>query len=138
MRALVDTDVILDVLLARPQFVVDAKAVWQANEAGTFEGYISAITPVNIFYIARKLKGGESARQAVTEVLAAWQVCPVDAAILAAALKLSLKDYEDAVQHASASANHLEMIVTRNIEDYREATLPILAPSAFLALLRAK
>jgi predicted nucleic acid-binding protein len=138
MRALIDTDVILDVLLARPQFVADAMAIWQANETGTFEGYISAITPVNIFYIARKLKGGESALQAVTEVLDTWHVCPIDATILGAALKLSLKDYEDAVQHATASANHLEMIVTRNVEDYREATLQILTPGDFLAHLRSK
>lgn len=53
MRVLFDTDVILDVLLDRPGFAEPATAPWEASEQGRLDGHISAITPVNVFYIAR-------------------------------------------------------------------------------------
>ncbi len=135
MRVLVDTDVILDVLLARPEFVDEAAIIWQANTDDVFEGYISAITPVNVFYIARKLKGVDAAREAVNLLLAAWRVCPVNESILKAALALPFKDYEDAVQHAGGDTLQADFLVTRNIEDYRESTITVLSPAAFLEKL---
>ena len=137
MRVLLDTDVVLDLLLDRPGFAEHAAAVWEANEQGRVEAYISAITPVNVFYIARKLKGAEKARQAVIELLAALRVCPLDQVMLQTALSLPLTDYEDAVQLASAMASQLDALLTRNLEDYQNATLPIFSPPDFLAHLTA-
>jgi predicted nucleic acid-binding protein len=103
MRVLLDTDVVLDLLLDRPGFVEDAAAILEANEQGRVEAYISAITPVNVFYIARKLKGTETAWQAVAELLAAFRICPIDQASLQLAMSLPMTDYEDAVQRDSQS-----------------------------------
>lgn len=58
-RVLIDTDVMLDVLLVRAEFNEAANAIWTANQQGIFEGYISAITPVNVYYIARKHLGND-------------------------------------------------------------------------------
>lgn len=56
IRALLDTNIILDLFLDRQTFVKEAAALWMANEQGHFEGYIAAITPINLWYIARKTK----------------------------------------------------------------------------------
>ena len=134
MRVLLDTDVILDLLLDRAGFAEHA-ALWEAHEQGRLEAYVSAITPVNVFYIARKLKGAETARQAVIELLATLRVCPLDQTTLEKALTLPFSDYEDAVQLASTLAYHLDALVTRNLEDYKNATLPVFSPSEFLVRL---
>ena len=52
-RVLLDTNVVLDFLLDRAPFADAAAALWQANDDGQIEAYISVITPVNVFYIAR-------------------------------------------------------------------------------------
>lgn len=135
MRVLVDTDVILDALLARPNFVEEAAIIWQANVDGVFEGFVSAITPLNVFYIARKIKGIDAAREAVDLLLAAWHVCPVNESVLKAALALPFTDFEDAVQHSGGETLHVDCIVTRNLEDYRQSTLLVLSPAAFLEKL---
>ena len=135
MRVLLDTDVILDLLLDRTGFVESAAALWEAHEQGRLEAYISGITPINVFYIARKLKGAEIARRAVIELLATLRICPLDQAALETALTLPLNDYEDAVQLASAMANRLDALITRNLEDYKNATLPVFSPPEFLARL---
>ncbi len=135
MRALLDTDVVLDVLLAREPFVDEASNLWLANEQELFEGYVAAITPLNIFYIVRKIKGQAIARQAVLEVLSALRVCTIDHPVLLAAHGLPVTDYEDAVQHASAQSSQVDAIITRNISDYSAATIPIFSPADFIRQL---
>ena len=49
------------------------------------------------------------------------------------ALSSPIADYEDAVQHASAVAAGSDVIITRNIEDYRNATLAVLSPPGFIS-----
>lgn len=132
MRVLFDTDVVLDLVLAREPFDQAARALFKLHEQGGIDAYIAAITPVNVFYIARKLKGVDAARQAVKLLLASLTVCPLYKSILDEAGKLPFTDYEDAVQHASAIASRLEAIVTRDLNDYKNATLPIFSPREFL------
>lgn len=55
MRVLLDTNILLDLFLERDPFVEDAAAIVAYHEAGRFTGYVSAITPVNLFYITRNL-----------------------------------------------------------------------------------
>lgn len=132
MRVLLDTDVVLDLLLDREPFAEAAAELWELNRQRRYEGYICAITPVNVFYIARKLKGRDEARQLVVKLLTALRVCSVDSIVLQGALSLSFTDFEDAVQHASAASNLLDVIITRNIDDYKAATLPVFTPVDFL------
>ncbi len=55
MRVLLDTNIILDFVLNRPPFANNAAEILRAHEKGDIEGYISAITPVNLYYITRKM-----------------------------------------------------------------------------------
>jgi predicted nucleic acid-binding protein len=136
MRVLVDTDVILDFLLFRPGFVDDAAAIWESAKQGYFEGYVSALTPTNVFYVARKSRGNDGARELLTTLLDRWHVCPVTETVLDLALKLPFTDFEDAVQHTCATEMNLDAIVTRNLNDYRHATLLVFSPIEFLARLK--
>lgn len=133
MRVLLDTNVILDFLLDREPFAQAAADLWQANEDGDIDAYVSAMTPVNVFYIARKFRGSEEARRVVSGLLAACRIAPLDYQVLSQALALPFKDYEDAVQHASATGSQLEAVITRNPGDFQGATLPVYAPAEFLA-----
>ena len=135
MRVLFDTNIILDLFLDRAPFADDAAELWQANADGRLEGFVSAITPVNLFYIARRLRERSIAFQAVGAVLAAMSVCHLDQTTLQTALTLPFRDYEDAVQHASAASNRLDAIVTRNIKDFAGATVPVFSPTELLSQL---
>ncbi|MBP9500703.1 MAG: PIN domain-containing protein [Candidatus Promineofilum sp.] len=132
MRVLLDTDVILDLLLDRAPFADAAAALWLAHEREQLNAYIAAITPINLFYIARKLRDEETARKAIIELLAALNVCAIDQETLHSALLLPFRDYEDAVQHAAANTAGLDAIITRNTKDFSAATLPVFTPSEFI------
>ena len=132
MRVLFDTDLVLDLVLDREPFVEEAAALFILHEQGRINSYISGITLVNVFYLTRKFKGIDAASEAVKELLAALNVCPLDRSVLEAAQRLVFADYEDAVQHASATSSQLDAIITRNLDDYRNATLPVFSPTDFL------
>ena len=131
MRALLDTDVVLDLLLERQPFATEAERIWRANDAGEFDAYISAITPVNVFSIARRPRDAATARQAVSAALAGMRVCPVDRAVLQAALATPFADFEDAARHSAAIIGGLDAIIARNGADYAGAALPIFSPADF-------
>jgi predicted nucleic acid-binding protein len=138
MRVLLDTDVVLDVILAREPFAKDAAELLDLSERGIFEPYVSAITPLNIFYIARKAKAVRDLRQAIQALLQKVGVCTVDKSILTSALAVRFVDYEDAVQQCSATAAGLDAIVTRNVHDYKYSTLPVFSPDDFLQHLKSQ
>jgi predicted nucleic acid-binding protein len=137
MRVLLDTDVILDVITARLPFTAKAAELLDLSEKGAFEAYISALTPLNVFYIARKAKSSANLRESIKELLQAVKVCPLNDAILSAAFAMPFSDYEDAVQHCCATAAGLEAIVTRNVSDYKNSTLPVFTPTEFLSHIKS-
>jgi predicted nucleic acid-binding protein len=138
MRVLLDTDIIFDFLLEREPFFQVARDLILFITTGQFEGYISSITPINLFYHGRKIVGAGKAREGIADLLKLVRVCPITHACLVQALSLSFADYEDAVQHSSVAASGLDAIVTRNLKDYKNATLPIFSPMDFLAKLKSQ
>jgi len=125
MRALIDTNILLDVLLERGEFLPESRAVWLTNEQGAFEGYISAMTPVNIYYIARKILQDKTAtRNLISKILNSFRICALTKLELQNALSLPFSDYEDAVQTASAVIEDLDAIVTRNKKDFKGRPFP--------------
>ena len=136
MRVLVDTNIVQDALLEREPFVSDARALLEASRSQQIQGYVTATTLTNIFYIVRRqTRNLDRARQAISLTLALMEVCPVNRDILEAAFASNLRDFEDAVQLACAMASSLDAIITRNAQDFAGVTLPILSASELLESL---
>ena len=135
MRILLDTNILLDVFFQREPYAAASDSVWQACEQGRCAGYITPLTLVNIFYLARKQLRAQKARELVVDTLSVFQVASLGFSEMEHALGLPLDDYEDAVQLAGALASGLDVIVTRNGKDFRGASIPALAPDAFLKQL---
>lgn len=135
MQVLVDTNIILDYLLEREPFVTDAEALFEAIQSQRIEGYVTATTLTDIFYIVRKERGIVIAKQAVSRILVVMKICTVDRSILETAISSNLPDFEDAVQLACAMALNLDVIVTRDTQGFAGATLPILLAGEVLQLL---
>ncbi len=128
MRILLDTNVVLDFLLNREPFIADAEVLFQSIDANQIDGFIAATTLTNIYYIVRKAEGSKVAQDAIAQILADLQICPVDRQILEHAVTLDFRDFEDAVQYACAIAHNVGAIVTRDLKDFTNSTIPALSP----------
>lgn len=133
MNVLVDTNVWLDIFLARQPFVsTSARAVslLDTPEHGIFTG---APTVTTIFYLVDRSLDRSTARDKIRTLLDRCRVAAVDGDVLRSALEDDFDDYEDAVLHSSAHAAHLDAILTRDTSDFERASLPVYTPEEFVA-----
>lgn len=137
MNVLFDTNVVLDVLLARAPHAEAAARLFSLVDSGRLEGTVCATTVTTVFYLASKAVGGKEARRLVADLLSLFSVAAVGRPELEIALGLSFDDFEDAVLHEAARSAGMTAIVTRNGRDFTRATLPIFAPQELLAALGA-
>ena len=68
-------------------------------------------------------------------MLTAVHIVAVTEDEIKAALHLSWKDFEDAVQYAVASSVEMDGIITRNKGDYSQSALNVWSPQEFMDLL---
>ncbi len=129
MNILIDTNVILDVLCNRAEFVEDALKVFRSCEAERITGCISALSVPNIVYIMRKELDNERIKEILTILTSIFTVVDLRESDLLRAAELDFKDYENALQAVCASRAKADYIVTRNIKDFRGSPVPALKPS---------
>jgi len=132
-RMLFDTNVVLDVLLNRPPWAAEAIRLWRANEAGAIVGYVTASSLTDIFYVACRIGGRDTAHRAVRVCLDAFEICPVDRRALEQAAALPGNDFEDNLQMVCASQMALDAIVTRDVQGFNSSPVPVLTPAEAIA-----
>lgn len=137
MRLLLDTNILLDVLLARAPHADAAVRILAAVESGAVSGVISATSVTTVFYLAAKAVGVRRAKGHVRTILSLCDVAPVTEAVLSRALDLGFADFEDAVVHEAARAARCTGIVTRDAVGFKRAELPVYSPMELVAVLHA-
>ena len=129
MKILIDTNVILDVLCNRKEFVEDSLKVFKYCETNQITGYISALSIPNIVYIMRKELTGEKIREILTVLTSIFTVIDLRETDIMRAAELEFSDYEDALQSVCASRIKANFIVTRNIKDFKNSKVPAVKPA---------
>nr|MBQ4318671.1 PIN domain-containing protein [Clostridia bacterium] len=132
MKVLIDTNVILDVLCNRKDFVEDSLKVFKYCEAGRITGCISALSVPNIVYIMRKELDGKRIKEILTTLTSIFTVADLLQTDLLRAAGMEFSDYEDALQSVCASRVKADYIVTRNIKDFMNSAVPAIKPSELL------
>lgn len=135
MRLLVDTNVLLDVLCAREEFLKDSAMVWKCCEVGKAEGCISALSIPNIVYILRKELTPEKTQKVIEQLFLIFKIVDLKASDLKKAAALKTSDYEDALQIVGASRIKADYIVTRNVQDFAASSIPTLMPKSLSEIL---
>ena len=69
MNALFDTNVVLDVLLARAPFVTDSNACFLQVEDGQLRGYLGATTVTALDHLISSSLSGKASRQQIERLL---------------------------------------------------------------------
>lgn len=135
MKVLFDTNVILDVLLEREQFLVLSSNLVSSAETGLIKGYLCATTIITIDYLVSKQYNKEKAKLAIQSLLKIFQIASVDRIVLEESVNSKFTHFEDAVQYYSGQLIPVDSIVTRNISDFKNAEYPIYSPSELWSIV---
>jgi len=135
MKALYDTNVLIDVLAKREPFFDDSAHVWTLAERGAIQGFVSVISFNNIYYIVRKLRSRKTAERMMSLLRDTFTPVALDEQILNQAIDAGFKDFEDAIQYYSAVREGVDCIITRNISHFPPTDVAPLTPKECLASL---
>lgn len=133
MVLLIDTNIVLDVLLNRLEFVKDSAMIWKLCETEQVKGYISTLTYANIVYVMRKQLTPDQIGEVFRKLNLIFEFADFSFAVLERAVNMKWKDFEDAVQSAMAESVHADYIITRNLKDFTQSKVMAFTPSELLA-----
>ena len=138
MRILVDTNVLLDVLCNRKEFVGMSAKVWKCCETRIVEGHISALSVPNIVYILRKELDAKKTVEIIDRIGLIFTIDDLRAEDLKKAAAFEYSDFEDALQSICAERVKADHIVTRNIKDFQGTSITAISPADFIAIIGQK
>lgn len=130
----VDTNIVIDLLAKREKFYEAAQELFSKSDSKEIELYISALTIANTHYLLANTYKADYVRKILIKFKLLVKVLPIDDKILELALASDFKDFEDAVQYHTALENNIDIILTRNKKDFKNAVLPILTAKEYLEL----
>ena len=132
-KVLIDTDVILDFFFDRKPFSDDAAQVLALCETEKITGFVTSVIISNVYYLLRQTATHERVVEKLKQLLSITEVLITDKKIVLKALNSNFKDFEDALQNFSAEiSGEVDVIITRNIKDYKNSSLGVLTPGSFI------
>lgn len=129
-----DSDVLLDWLCDRQPWNVHAETLLSRAIDGNWQVFTSPLALANVFYIHRKHAGSAAALNALKLLTEFIQIATLDGAHVRKALATDHPDFEDQLQIAcAAGVPELSAIITRNLSDYSNASVPAMSAEQWLA-----
>ena len=134
MKVFVDTNVLVDFICKREPFFVPAKSLFALCLLGKVEIVISCLSAVNAIYIGRKYKSLDLKRKlkGLSQIVS---FVDLSTSTVLESLDTTWKDYEDALQNATATVVGADCIVTRNKKDFEDTSLKVYTPEELLEVL---
>jgi predicted nucleic acid-binding protein len=134
-KVFVDTDVCIDLLSGRMPFNKTAEILFSLADNGKIKIYVSSLSFANIDYVLRSQYSHTHSRQIIGKFKTIINVLSVDSKTIDLAVASDFSDFEDAIQYSCAIENNLTTIITRNIKDYKKATIKVVTPETFISIL---
>ncbi|MBR1482939.1 MAG: PIN domain-containing protein [Ruminococcus sp.] len=133
MKVLLDTCVVVDALQKREPFSEDAENIFLAVANWKIEGYITAKSVTDIYYLTHRLTHSDAAtRDILNKLFSLFGILDTTANDCREAVFSDVTDYEDAVMIVTAEREKMDYIVTRNIRDYAKSKVPVLTPAELM------
>jgi hypothetical protein len=92
------------------------------------EGFVSALSLKDIFYMCSKKYGMEKAFDSIGKLVFSFEVLDIASSDSIEALCSDFTDYEDALLMVSAKRNRIDAIITRNKHGFDEAGVAVFHP----------
>lgn len=131
-RLFVDTNIVIDLLAKRSDYKSAAKLFTLADR-GEVEIFISSLTFANTSYILRKPLGKEKANKVLRDLELVVTIVDLTGKSVRLALNdKGFTDFEDGLQYYSALEVGSEVVITRNLSDFKSSKLPVMTAEQYL------
>ncbi len=137
MRKLfIDTNIVIDLLAERDPFYEDAAKLFSLSDKNKVKLSVSSLTFANTNYLLQKTNSASTAKEILRKFKILTAVLSLNDKIIDLALNDNgFGDFEDAIQYYSAIENSQEILITRNLKDFKTSKIPVMTASEFIKTL---
>lgn len=133
-KVFVDTDIIYDLLASRDPYYNAAARLFTLSDEKKIQLFISALSVANIHYLISKQLSSAEAKQVLRKFRLLVHVVPINEKIIDLALNSEVNDFEDAIQYFCALESDCDILLTRNLKDYKKAQITVMTAQDFIKL----
>lgn len=132
----VDTNIVIDLLSRREPFFDEAATLFSLADKKQIKLTVSALTLANTSYALLRQMDSNKAKSVLRKLKLIVTILPLDDKIIGLALNdENFSDFEDGLQYFTALENEQDLIITRNLKDFRNSQLPVMTANQFIESL---
>lgn len=135
-KVFIDTDVILDFLLDRRPFSMDAAKILSLAEKKVITAVTTGLVFANAYYVLRKLSTHKKVIDNLSKLSGLIEIINLPKKAVISALRSDFHDFEDAIQNFSAAGEGIKILITRNVKDYKASEMAVMSPDLFLRVVK--
>lgn len=136
-KLLLDTNIIIDLLAKREPYYFDSARLFSLADKKKIRLSVLALTIANTNYILLREKKSSEAKTILRKFKLIVDILSLDDKVIGLALNDNeFEDFEDGLQYYSAIENNQDIIITRNLKDYKKSKIPVMTPEQFLETIK--
>lgn len=135
-KLFVDTNIVIDLLSRRVSFFEEAAALFSLADRKQIELSVSSLTIANTSYALLRQMDSNKAKSILRKLRLILNILQLDDKIIGLALNdETFSDFEDGLQYFTAIENEQELIITRNLKDFKYSKIPTMTAKQFIETL---
>lgn len=132
-KLLIDTNIVLDLLAKRELFHESAAQIFSLADKNKLKLTVSSLTFANTNYVLTRLKTAREARDILRRFKILVRVLSLNDKIVDLALNDDdFGDFEDGLQYYTAIENNQDVLITRDLKDFKAAKIPVMTAEEYL------
>lgn len=136
-KAYIDINVILDLFLKRESRWEDVSELFHYSKRGKISLHTSPIFFDTIYYILKRSGHSDSVSRKKLRILLNYvDPTEVNKTVIEEALDAKYKDFEDVIHIRCAENSGMDLIVTSNVKDFKQASIACYSPQTLLKLIK--
>lgn len=135
-KLFVDTNIVIDLLSRREPFFEEAATLFSLADKKQVELSISSLTIANTSYTLLRQMDSSKTKSIIRKLKLILEILPLDDKVVGLALNDdTFTDFEDGLQYFTAIENQQEVIISRNLKDFKNSIIPTMTAKQFIETL---
>ncbi len=132
-KLFVDTNIVIDLLSRREPFFKEAAELFSLADKNQVELSVSSLTIANTSYALLRQMDSKKAKSVLRKLKLILKILPLDDKVIGLAINDdTFSDFEDGLQYFTAVECEQELIITRNLKDFKKSKLPAMTAKQFI------
>jgi len=137
-KLFIDTNAMLDLLGEREPFYDSIAKIATIADKGKITLIVSALSYSTVFYLLSKFEDNEVVKEKLRRFKVISETSDLTDKIIDKGLSSTFSDFEDALQYHCALKADCNLLITRNVKDFKKSAIPVMTPDEYLKSLKSK